>query len=245
MRKALIGMLGLAVIMGLLLIDHHATNASDHEADFVTDTQADIADLYAWMQPAGNKLNLVMTVPGANFSDSLQYVFHVNSSAGFGMTQTETLILCHFDANQNASCWVGKAGETGGGSDYQAFVSGDASDPTVPLKTDDNNLQVFAGSRNDPFYFNQSGFARVVQDIRNSGALTYDANSCPNNVANAADFVNQLAQKDEGGALGQNPNSAEDELAGRNVSALVVQVDKTLIASGGAILGVWASTRMR
>ena len=61
------------------------------------DPAADITDLFAWMTPDAGHLNLVIGVnafagEGSAFSDAVTYAFHVNSSAGYGEAQTETLV---------------------------------------------------------------------------------------------------------------------------------------------------------
>ena len=53
------------------------------------DKTADIAGLFAWTDSDAERVNLIMTVhpfagPDAAFSDAIQYVFHINSSEGFG-----------------------------------------------------------------------------------------------------------------------------------------------------------------
>lgn len=248
MRKALIAIASVAAMVSLLLIGNHQLKAADHGQQLSTaGGEADILDLYSWMQGGGNKLNLVMTVPENSFATSQQYVFHINSSAGYGMAQTETLVLCQFEARTDVDCWVGAAGSTAGGEGFQTAVSGDASDATNPLQDaeSDPSLRVFAGSRNDGFFFNGAGFQAVVDAVHtNAAGLTFDANSCPNNIdlalgaGTTAGLVTQLGTAVGGG-------TAVDSFAGGNVDALVIQVDKSLVNSGGDILGVWASTRTR
>ncbi len=254
MRKALIAIASVAAITAFLLIGQHNTKAADHlEPAAASGMATDILDVFAFMQNGGNKLNLIATFPTSSFSNSVQYVFHVNSSAGYGMPQTETLVLCQFESATDISCWVGAAGDSdGGGSDYQLLITGDPSDADNPLQdqASEPQIRVFAGERNDPFFFNLSGFQKVASFVReNAGGLTFDANSCPNDLgdANAQAIVGQLAQNDDGnddgGAIGGPP--ATDDLEGAAVAALVIQLDDTFVNSGGSILGVWASTRTR
>ena len=258
MRKALIAIASVAALVGLLLIGHHQTKAADHfDKVAAAGNEADILDLYTFMQGGGNKLNLIATFSSDSFADSLQYVFHVNSSAGYGQPQTETLVICQFAGRTNITCFVGNPGDSDGG-EFAAAVTGDPSNADAPLQDAENDpgLRVFAGTRNDPFFFNLSGFQRVaatVQAVAAGGGLTLDVNSCPNNIDDpaaggpgaTAALVNQLAQVDvAGGTLGQQA-AAVDSLAGAPVDALVIQVDKSLVNSGGNVLGIWASTRMR
>lgn len=236
--KRLIGIVGIAAASGALWLGMGATvtRAADHvdAPATVAAPAADINDLYAWMSADASKLNLVMTVSPfaentAKFSPNVQYVFHVNSSSAFGETQTETKIVCTFAAAGAISCWVGN-GE---------YTTGDAS-ATTGLASASGKFKVYAGLRNDPFFFNLSGFNAVVSTVRaavQGGSLTFDANGCPDLGSTAQTLALQLQSEPGGGA-------AVDDFSGANVLALVVEVDKTLVNAGGSTLGVWASTHM-
>ncbi len=133
MRRALLVATGLSAACAVaLLATDKPIEAADH-TDAPGATAAanlDILDLFAWMDSGAENVNLVMTVNPFNdgsgtFSRSGQYVFHVNSSAGFGMAATETLVVATFDANDNVSVWVGD------GTTVSDYVSGDASATAV------------------------------------------------------------------------------------------------------------------
>lgn len=135
------------VLLGLSIYGIGVWAADHMEAPAVTaDPAADINDLFAWMSEDGTNLNLVMTVfPGAPattlFSDDVQYVFHINSSAAFGQTQTEQLLICTFDDSQAVTCWL----------DETELVSGNASG-AAGLSNIGGTARVFTGLRNDPFF---------------------------------------------------------------------------------------------
>ena len=182
------------------------------------------------MSPDAEKLNLVLALPSAGpdsmFSDAVQYVFHVESAAGFGMAGTKTDIICTFDATQKISCWVGD-------DDY---VTGDAS-ATTGLMSDSGMVKVFAGERDDPFFFNGSGFGATIEIVKGAAAnLMFDPAGCPAlDAATSMTLVNQLMSEPDGSA-------AVDDFNG-NVLAIVMQVDKSLVNAGGSVLAVWGSTR--
>ena len=210
-----------------------SAGAADHQdgAAVLTDPASDINDVFAWTSPDGTRLNLVMDVfpfatTAARFSDAVQYVFHTSSSAGFGMASGASAdILGTFDASQAISCW--------GGGEY---VHGDASN-AAGLASADGKLKVFAGLRDDPFFFNLDGFKATAHDVHNAaGSLTFDAAGCPaldSTTANA--LVTQLRSAPGGGA-------PTDHFAGANTLAIVVQIDRTLVTAGGTTVAVWAST---
>jgi hypothetical protein len=187
------------------------------------------------MNGDASKVNLVMTVvpfagPGATFSDAVQYVFHVNSSAGYGQAQTESLIICQFPNGDPASaeCW-------GGGQ----HVNGDAT-PTAGLVSSNGKFKVFAGLRDDPFFFSLDGFKEAVATVKSAApSLTFDSNGCPNvNGPTSEALVGQLQSDGHG-------HSPVNTFAGANVMAIVIQIDKALVSSGGSTLGIWASTHRR
>jgi hypothetical protein len=70
-----------AAVAGLtaLLVPRGFSYASDHldTPTVIADPAADIGDMFAWMAPDGRHVNLVMDIVAHQFSDRLQYVFHV------------------------------------------------------------------------------------------------------------------------------------------------------------------------
>ena len=195
----------------------------------------DLDDLFAWMTPDGNKVNLVMTFypnapGGTELSDQVLYVFHVSSMASYGAADSDSIdIVCGFDAAQTLSCWAGD----------RDYVSGDASSPGG-ITSASGKMKVFAGLRADPFFFNLDGFKTVAHAVAQAaGSLTFDDDGCPALDQGTADaLVAQLAETSGG-------DPAVNNLAGFSAQTLVVQIDKDLVASGGPILAVWASTHAR
>ena len=194
------------------------------------DPAADIADLYAWMDATdGEKLNLIMTLASSGaFSDAVDYVFHVNSDDDGPLgpnPQSETTITCAFDADGNVSCDAADSN-----------VSGDASDE-AGITSDDGNLRVFAGVRDDPFFFNSSGFndtvAAVIAAATGEPPIEFDPDGCP--------LLDDATAAQLRTVLTTAPNG--DDFGGGNVLALVVQIDRSLVNGNGDSLGVWASTR--
>ena len=125
--------------------------------------QADITDLYAWMSPDAESLNLVMTVnPYArrnlnDFSPDILYVFHTDSDTRYDINVLPRVdIICEFPQPDLVRCWVGDA----------AFVSGSTE---TTLETPDGRLRVFAGLRDDPAFFNLLG-VRSLNELHAYGA---------------------------------------------------------------------------
>jgi hypothetical protein len=250
-RLLIVAAFGAAVAVGAL-----ALRAADHgdSPAAAADPTADITDLFAWMNGDATKVNLVMDLypnapTTAKFSDSVLYTFHVTSKASFGATTgTATDITCSFTAAQIVSCWVGTAdfvtGDAsavavvgdGGAGDGAATGDGGVAVPTG-ITSASGKTRVFAGVRDDPFFFNIDGYHAVVAAVEAAApSLTFDVAGCPAvDATTSMTLVNQLKTAPDGSA-------AKNFFAGFNVLALVVQIDKTLVNSGGSILSVWAST---
>jgi hypothetical protein len=212
--------------------------------------EADITDVFAWMSSDKAKTYLVMNVSpaasaGSKFSPDVQYVFHLNSQAAYGEKDPTKIkhvnILCTFDFAQNISCWLGPASTTGISSPTD-YVTG----AMVPagLVSQAGKMTVFAGLRDDPFFFNLEGFQETVKLVEGAAAnpqfpAIVDASGCPHLDSNTASLAaGQLSHAKGGGP-------AKDFFANLNVLSIVIALDTADAAPGGKILGVWASTYRR
>jgi hypothetical protein len=224
---------GILILGGAIGLKLHASDHKDGPA-VTADPAADITDVYAWMSADKSKVDLVMDVypnapTGTMFSNAVLYVFHLNSSATFGGTATPTNIICGFDTAQTITCWVG-SGE---------MVTGNAS-VTTGITSASGKTKVFAGLRDDPFFFNLTGFKATTAAVAGAAAsLTFDPAGCPAlDEATANALVGQLGHGMAGAA-------ATSDFAGQNVQSIVIQIDTALVTPGGKILGVWGSTHKR
>src|SRR5262249_22588585 len=119
------------------------------------------------------------------------YVFHTTSLDHFGAKPShEENIVCRFDKKQKIDCH----GPRG------AHVRGDASS-TTGLMDKKGRIQVFAGLRDDPFFFNLNGFKATAAIVAGAASgLTFDPAGCPAlDAATAAALVNQLQTAPGGG----------------------------------------------
>ena len=108
------------------------------------------------------------------------------------------------------------------------------------LASPSGRLRVFAGLRNDPFFFNLTGFKAASE--RAATALktaTRDAAGCPSIDAPTRTEITGLLKTGRGGA------TPRDDFARQNVLALVVEVDLSLVTRGGPLVAVTASTHKR
>ena len=195
------------------------------------DPTADITDLFAWMSSDAKTLYLIMNVfpqatAASKFSNAVQYIFHVTSRNNFGDAASSPVqIICTFDSNQRISCWAG-----------DEYVNGDASN-TRGISSASGKLKVFAGLRDDPFFFNLDGFKHTAETVKNvASSLTFDPAGCPNLPPSiAAALRGQLQSSATGGP-------PTDFFAGLNVLSIVLAVDKSVVTKGGSLVSIWAST---
>jgi hypothetical protein len=198
-----------------------AARAADHADGTASvlsdpDPSVDINDVFAWSTPDAARVNLAMSVfpkavAGSKFSDAVKYVFHLASKAQTILDAAQPVdVICQFDAAQKISCWVVRPG--GAVLDY---VSGDASS-AAGLVSASGKTRVFAGLRNDPFFFNLAGFRNATRTVAQavaaftSGNRTYiqslDAAGCPTLAPGIATALLSLLSHDcSGNALSTPP----------------------------------------
>ena len=224
----------LMLVMFVLLTLCQSLQSADHvdSPAASADPTADITDVFAWMSPDAQTVYLVLAVvrnaPAASkFSDSVQYVYHTTSRSTFGAPPSaEVMIICTFNQAQTIQCWAGN----------DAYVTGDASNING-ITSNDGKLRVFAGLRNDPFFFNGPGFRAASRMVAAAaGGLQFDSAGCPTlDAATSAALVRQLGTAPGGGV-------AMNSFNGFNVLAIVIAVDKSLVTKNGPILSFWGST---
>jgi Domain of unknown function (DUF4331) len=202
--------------------------ASDHldSPTAISNPQADIGDMFAWVSPNGRQLNLVMDIVGKSFSDKIQYVFHIDSGKVYGNTTATTSIACRFPDATTTDCRVGDIDH----------VHGDANDPKG-IEGQHHRFRLFAGLRDDPFFNNVKGtraaYGVAIAALR-KGATT-DAAGCPNFDQATSDAIMYQWRHTNGGP-------ATNLLAGWTASSIVIAVDLGAVNRGGKILAVWGTT---
>lgn len=227
--------LGLAAIVlpcaALAVLRPPDVSAADHVdgPSAQLDPTADISDVFAWMSADASRLNLVANVfyqagRAAAFSPAVQYAFHVESGGEYGAVSDEQVVLCQFYEAELIECWAG-----------DEYVQGDPSDP-AGIVSDSGRLRVFAGRRDDPFFFEFDGFKEVVRTVSGVAADLTFVDGCPQlDSATQSALLTQLQSGPDG-------EPASDSIAGINVMSVVVQLDPALVNANGPLLAVWAST---
>jgi hypothetical protein len=274
-RKALsAAALGLVAMAFLVRTPSRAADHEDGSRALFDSTlssgvpEGDLTDVFTWMTPDATRVNFVLSLfrirptnlagtPGLGsgpippppdseiqFSDALQYVIHTTSMPGFRTgPQVDYNIICQFDASQKIQCWAGD-------DDY---AEGDASNPEG-LVSEKESFRVFAGVRNDAFFFNTSGFFRTAREVVAAApSLTFDPAGCPRlDQQTSSALIELLRTSPVAIAPGVRPatpgrptEAAADSFDRHNVLAIVIQIDKSRLTRGGPMLAVWGSTNRR
>jgi hypothetical protein len=202
--------------------------ASDHldSPTAISNPQADIGDMFAWVSPNGRQLNLVMDIVGKSFSDKIQYVFHIDSGKEYGKTTATTSIVCRFPDAQTADCRVGDV-------DY---ARGDANHPQG-IEGLEHRFRLFAGLRDDPFFNNVKG-TRAAYEVAIAAlkkGATVDSAGCPNFDQATSEAIMYQWRHTNGGP-------ATNLLAGWTSSSIVIAVDLDAVNQGGKMLAIWGTT---
>lgn len=249
--------------MGIAAAGLMATTAlaADHtDGPAVTGNDAaDINDVYAWLHTDGEKIVMIQTIGGitaASFSPAVQYVFHVGRDATQPLTAEPadwTNVICEFESGTSVQCWVDN-GNAAGAADY---VNGDPT-PAAGIGGVNGNITVHAAQHADPFFFylgglnNARGYLRFL--ATNSVLPSPNGEGCYNLdvLINGGNCLGQTYASVTRGLLdgtyssqncdaGMAVNTFEDI----NVSALVVELDKSVIAGTGEYYAVYASTHIK
>lgn len=202
--------------------------AADHvDTPAVTGQSSDITDLYIFRAQDVNNLVFVANTQGLLSPGSTGAAkFDVNTVIEFNIDNNadaieDLVIQCKYDAASNSMQVYGPVvpSEKGlrskleGGVTASATVTAYGSAPVVG--TGATGIKVFAGPRDDPFFFDLTQFKKIL-------------------AGTAPGFL----------PAGSGPGFAADAFAGTNVLSIVVEVPKTLLNSTGSI-NVWVETKKK
>lgn len=222
-----------------------AWSADANDGSYVEgDPTYDIADFYNWVDPSTNQVVFVLDVfsgapDNSTFNPKAQYAIHTTSLASYGATGgTDETIIATFSTSGAITLWVGS----------DELVTGDANTETG-LSSADGKVKVFAGPRQDPFFFNAKGFKNATTTYARANAaspFSLDTGGCPALDASiATELVTDLRTVPipEAGVVDGGPDGGPiDAFANVRVLSIVISVDKSLVTKGGPILASWAST---
>jgi hypothetical protein len=230
-----LGAIGTGAAVVLAFCAASLSKASDHldTPTVIANPSADIGDVYAWTAPDGRHLNLVMDIVGHEFSDKLEYAFHVDSGRAFGKTTATVVISCRFRAADAVECLAGDSAQAPIVID---IARGDPRD-SIGIQSLYDHFRVFAGLRDDPFFNNVRGTRAAYQTAQAAlkAGASVDGAGCPN-----FDRATSRAILDEWKHTDGGP--PKNFLAGWLTSAIVISIDLKLVNKGGKMLAVWGTT---
>lgn len=162
----LAGMLALATSIYLMAADHN-------EAQAIMGTGSDIADLYAFQSPSNsNYLVLGATVQGlmspaatanASFDENVMIEFNIDNN---GDTVEDLVIQCIFEDGQVSMYGPYAPATTGLNSTIDKAATLTQADITPygsnAIVGRNGNISLFAGPRDDPFFFDFNQFGAIL-----------------------------------------------------------------------------------
>jgi hypothetical protein len=279
---------GLAAVAALIVVviayGAHGARSSDHQDTYNlatrSNTSADITDVYVFPSPT-NPANVVFAmdvsplIPAgmgtAKFFDpTLMWQFKISHSASGVEDQVIQFGVTGTDANQAISVYgPAKPNEV---STTNTFVPVSGNVGYNTSATLANGVQVFAGPRADPFFFDLFAFFSFLGD-RNFSTHTSQSDPGPGNTLTNGNNVGAGAAFATTGSKNAKPNTpsfagfpsgavsnatkgyacrtdlpAQNALAdlggGFNVLSFVVEVPRALLTTGfpSPVIHVWATT---
>jgi hypothetical protein len=233
----------------------HAARGSDHQDSptVVARPGADITDVFAYPDPT-NASNVVLSMDvypliPAGMSANTQYAF--DPSVLYQFKIASNIPNSDYTEKQVIQFTVSGTGQTQSLTMYGPTVPAQVGTSNsivrsskvglVPFDTattlDNGQIQVFAGTRRDPFFFDLAQFFKILPD-RN---YTNHLNSATPPPQTATSFNGFAA----GNANGCSTAQAADLLGNYNVLQITVDLPKTMLEpSGGSLgkIGLWATT---
>jgi hypothetical protein len=272
-----------ALVVGVVAYSAHAVRGSDHQDTFNlanrSNTSADITDVFVFPSPTNpNNVVLAMDVSPlipagmgtAKFFDpSLMWQFKISHSTSGVEDQVIQFGVSGTDANQVVSVYGPAAPNEV--STTNTFVAQAGTVGYNKSTTLANGVQVFAGPRADPFYFDLFQFFSFLGDrnfsthtsqsdpgtgdtfangdnagVAAAAAPSYDKSANPNQPTFNGFAAGTMSGTGAGAyACSTNPstNTLADIAGGFNVLTFVVEVPRSLLTTGfsSQVIHVWAT----
>ena len=241
-RKKMALLLGaMAITPAVIFSVATKTRGSDH-ADTPTIAKtpgADLTDVFVFPSPT-NPANVVLVMnvhpliptgmsAGVSFDPDVLYQFKIDNVGD----NVEHLVIQMKATGTGPNQVIAVAGPmaptTTGAQSFLLVQNGLTTGTINQTFSPQPGIKVFAGAREDPFFFDLNQFFKILPD--RASPLTGVADPTPN-VPKAATF----------NGFPGTP-AASDFLAGYNVLSIIVELPKSqLIGSGGGKIGVWCTT---
>lgn len=244
------------VVAVISLYGMHAARGSDHQDSptVVARPGADITDVFAYPAPDNPSSNVVLAmdvyplIPAGMssngmyaFDPAVLYQFKIaNGIANKNYNETTVIQFTVNGSGQSQQLTMYGPAAPAQASVNSTVVTGSQTG-TVPFNTvtalDGGKIQVFAGPRRDPFFFDLAQFFKIIPD--RDAAYHAAGQTVP---APSASSFNGFAAGNPNGCLTAAPS---DFLSNYNVLQIAVELPKAMLEPSGTPLGkigLWATT---
>jgi hypothetical protein len=188
-KQILIGSFLFVVVTGGIIFAADHIDAPAVTGANSTSTGADITDIYAFQSPADNsKMVFVMNVQGlmspavtsaANFPGNVLYEINIDNTGD----NVEDLVIQALVQNGKLRVY-GPVAPSSAGTSSTVRTNGTVTETSVttygsssPLVGNNNGIKIFAGPRDDPFFFDLARFKEIIggtqTGFRNPGVDTF------------------------------------------------------------------------
>ncbi|MEO7455911.1 MAG: DUF4331 family protein [Gemmatimonadaceae bacterium] len=233
-RIALLSALALAGVAAIAGV--RSVQASDHQDNPLVELNPamDMSDFYAFPGSTADRITLVLNsrplltpaqTPGASFDPNILYQFKVDNTGDAKEDRVIQVIFKGTGATQTVEVRGPMAPTVVGGmmntvADATPAITGSINQVLGSA----SGMQVYAGSREDPYFLDLETFLRIIPDRKPStGALSLIPDT-----PSASSF--------------RAAGSAVDALAGSNVLSIVIELPTSQLTQGGsAKLGLWGT----
>jgi hypothetical protein len=255
--RALATIVTTALIVAVIsLYGMHAARSSDHQDSptVVARPGADITDVFAYPAPDNPTANVVLAMDvyplipqgmSTNatyaFDPAVLYEFKIaNGIAGGNYQETNVIQFSVSGTGQSQTLTMYGPGAPASASTTTTILTSDKIG-TIPFgqvtSLDSGKIQVFAGTRRDPFFFDLAQFFKILPD--RDAAYHAAGQTVP---APTATSFNGFAA---GNANGCSTAPPSDFLSTYNVLQIAVEIPKAMLEPSGTALGkigLWATT---
>ena len=235
-RRMLAALTAVAAIAAIAATGVGVARASDHQDNPLVELNPamDMSDVYVFPGSAPDRIALVLNsrplltpaaTPGASFDPNILYQFKIDNTGDAKEDRVIQVIFKGTGAAQTVEVRGPMAPPVIGGmmntvSTSAPVVTG-AINQSLGSAT---GVQVFAGTREDPFFLDLEQFLRILPDRKPSTGALADIPDSPS----AGTFRTAAA--------------AVDALKGSNLLSIVVELPTSQLTTGGnAKIGVWGT----
>jgi hypothetical protein len=243
-KLALLAVIGAACIPALLLVRARGSDHADTPA-IAARPGTDLTDVFLFPSPTNaNNVVLVLCVhpliptgqgPGTAFDPNVLYQFKIDNTGDFVEDYVIQVTFTGTGASQQVRIATGRPATTGTNS---RLLTPDPSVGTINTPfTTSTGIQVFAGAREDPFFFDLNQFLTILPDRANSLGPSFTNTNGQTVTTTPTDPDMPMA------ATFRSAGQAQDFLKGLNVLSIVVELPKSqLIGTNGSKINLWCTT---